>query len=228
MHTGSLLHSQAQEDFVWGASRSTTFSVKNSYHFLKARHEVDESHSSMQDNNHQVWKKLWKIKSIPKHIHLSWRILHEKLPVKNELLKKGISSDPLCVLCGQHNEIISHLFMECHLSKQIWFASSLSVVFNSHDSRYIPFRKWLEENIIDVDEDIIVHVLALCYEIWCARNKKCFEGFDVDVTTTVQKVQQSIVNFKSASTVLMETLNGGPILSISDVHWTPPSFSGYL
>jgi len=45
-------------------------------------------------------KKLWKIKSIPRHIHFSWRILHKKLPVKNDLLKKGISSNPLCVLYG--------------------------------------------------------------------------------------------------------------------------------
>ena len=109
--------------------------------------------------------------------------------------------------------------MECHWSKQIWFASSLGVVFNSHDSRYVPFHKWLEENIIDVDEDIIVHVLALCYEIWCARNKKCFEGTDVDVVATVQKAQRSIANCNSANTVLL-TLSGCPNLPISDVHWT--------
>ena len=83
------------------------------------------------------------------------------------------------------------------------------------------------EDIIDVDEDIIVHVLALCYEIWCARNKKYFEGTDVDVAAIVQKTQRSIENFKSASTVLVETLSGGPILPISYVHWTPP-FSGFF
>ena len=92
------------------------------------------------------------------------------------------------------------------------------MIFNLHDSKYVPFHKWLKENIIDVDEDTIVHVLALCYEIWCARNKKCFEGTDVDVVATVQKALRSIVNFKSASTVLVETLSGGPILPISDVH----------
>jgi len=56
--------------------------------------------------------------------------------------------------------------MECHWSKQIWFAYSLGVVFNSHDSRYVHFHKWFEKNIIDVDENIIVHILALCYEIY--------------------------------------------------------------
>ena len=121
---------------------------------------------------------------------------------------------------GEHNEAISHLFVECHRSKH------LDVVFNSHNSRYIPFNRWLEDNIIDVDEDIIVHILALCYKIWCARKKKCFEGIDVDVVATIQKAQRSIVNFKSVGTVLVETLSGDPILQISDVHWTHP-FSGF-
>ena len=64
------------------------------------------------------------------------------------------------------------------------------------------------------------------FEISCARNKKCFEGIDVDVAATIQKAQRSIVNFKSTSTVLVETLSGCAILPISDVHWTPP-FSGF-
>ena len=46
------------------------------------------------------------------------------------------------------------------------------------------------------------------------------------MAATVQKAQRSIVNFKSASMVLVETLNGGLIMSISDVHWTS-LFSGF-
>jgi hypothetical protein len=131
--------SQLQDEFMWGASRSAIFSVKISYRFLKARREVEVSHNSMQDNDQQVWRKIWKIKSIPRNVHFSWRILHAKLSVKNDLFKKGISSDPLCVFCGHHNETISHLYMECHWSEQIWFASSLGVVFNLLDLKYVPF-----------------------------------------------------------------------------------------
>jgi hypothetical protein len=46
------------------------------------------------------------------------------------------------------------------------------------------------------------------------------------VATTVQKTQRSIVNFKSDSTMLVETLSGGPILSTFDVRWTP-RFGGF-
>jgi hypothetical protein len=43
----------------------------------------------------------------------------------------------------------------------------------------------------------------------------------------LQKAQRSIMNFKRASMVLVETLSGGPVLPISDVHWTPPFSSFY-
>jgi len=62
----SISFSQLQDEFVWCASRSAIFSVKSSYHFLKVRREADDSHSSMQDNNHQVWKKIMENKKYSK------------------------------------------------------------------------------------------------------------------------------------------------------------------
>lgn len=44
-----LYFSKLQDEFMWDASRSSRFSVKNLYHFLNARHEVYASHNSTQD-----------------------------------------------------------------------------------------------------------------------------------------------------------------------------------
>ena len=99
------------------------------------------------------------------------------------------------------------------------------MVLNSHKFRYAPFQKWLERNIIDVDEDNIVHILALCYEIWCDRSMKYFEGADLDVAATFQKTQRYNLNIKSANTMLLETLSGCPILPIY-VNWSL-HFSGF-
>ncbi|AES65486.1 hypothetical protein MTR_2g039980 [Medicago truncatula] len=98
----------------------------------------------------------------------------------------------------QKNEMHS-LTLQCHYSRCL-----SNVEFLSFNKFELPHSK--EDN--------------------CTRNNKCFEGTDVDVDDTVQKVQRSIVNFKSVSTVLVETLSGGQILLISDVHLTPP-FSGF-
>jgi len=108
-----------------------------------------------------VKKKIWKIKSISRHIHFSWRILLAKLPVKKDPFKKKKAAIHYVFFVRNiYNETISHLFMQCHWSKHIWFASSLGVVFNLNDSKYVRFQEWLERNIIDDDEDIIVYVLA--------------------------------------------------------------------
>ena len=45
------------------------------------------------------------------------------------------------------------------------------------------------------------------------------------MTSTIQKTQRFIVNFKNIGTLLLETLSGCPILPVFDVHMTPP-FSG--
>jgi hypothetical protein len=52
--------------------------------------------------------------------------------------------------------------MDCHWSKQVWFASPLGVVFNSHDSSYVSFQEcdW-KKYIINAAENVIDQVLAL-------------------------------------------------------------------
>jgi hypothetical protein len=59
----------------------------------------------------------------------------------------------------------------------------------------------------------------MCYEIWCTRNKKCLEGIEIDVATTIQKAQRSIANFNSANMVLLETLSGGSNIPISNHYY---------
>jgi len=75
--------------------------------------------------------------------------------------------------------------------------------------------------------DIVVHALAMCYEIYGVLEiRNVLRETDVDLVVTVQKAQRSILNFKSASIVLLKILSGGPILSIFDIHWTT-IFSGF-
>jgi hypothetical protein len=78
----------------------------------------------------------------------------------------------------QHSGIKMIVTLQC-------FASPFRVTFNSYDSKYVRFREWLGRNIIDASENVIVHVLTLCYQIWCARNKKYFDGTGIKVATIV-------------------------------------------
>lgn len=89
--------------------------------------------------------------------------MQKYIPVKNDFFNKGISYDHCAFFV--RNMTISHIFMESHWSKQAWFSSLLGVVSNSHYFRYVSFLEWSERNIICACEHVIVHALALCYEI---------------------------------------------------------------
>ncbi|KAJ1394037.1 Reverse transcriptase zinc-binding domain [Sesbania bispinosa] len=50
------------------------------------------------------WKKLWSILSQPKFLHFIWRLMHNSLPVKANLLRRGIHCEPLCPCCSDDLE----------------------------------------------------------------------------------------------------------------------------
>ncbi|KAK8544945.1 hypothetical protein V6N12_025804 [Hibiscus sabdariffa] len=69
------------------------------------------------------WKKVvWIGLAPPKVEAFVWLILHNRAPVKVELLKRGVRSigDDLCPLCSRSRETVDHLFFTCIVSWQIW------------------------------------------------------------------------------------------------------------
>ncbi|XP_058723506.1 uncharacterized protein LOC131595221 [Vicia villosa] len=66
---------------------------------------------------------LWKIDAPPKLQFLGWRVLHNRLATKDQLISRNIllvSSDPCCVLCSSQLETNAHLFGDCPFTDYIW------------------------------------------------------------------------------------------------------------
>lgn len=56
---------------------------------------------------------------------------------------------------------------------------------------------WLEKIILNAPQDVVAHVLSLCYGIWFARNKKCFEDRNIDIPVTISKAWKLVEEFKA-------------------------------
>ena len=54
---------------------------------------------------------------------LLWRIGSNSLPTKDNLRRRSVSSDPICVLCRQENETSQHIFFKCPVARAIWYSS---------------------------------------------------------------------------------------------------------
>jgi len=97
------------------------FSMTSSYHLLKVRGEVATFHKLGHYIDQQVWKTLYKIKIIRRHGHLSWGIIHAKVPVKNYLFKRGISCEEVNAILSYHSSTV-HVFgptNKHHVTRQV-------------------------------------------------------------------------------------------------------------
>lgn len=92
------------------------FSVRSAYHLIhKAKSECEVGTSETQWH----WNWIWQLKIPPKVKLLVWRICHNSLATKLGLLARGVNIDPVCFLCCQGDETITHLFANCPWSKRV-------------------------------------------------------------------------------------------------------------
>nr|KYP62504.1 hypothetical protein KK1_017040 [Cajanus cajan] len=109
------------------------------------------------------FQKIWKLKIPPKAVKLMWRLIHNALPTIDNLQRRGLgldSDDSHCVLCNEHPETESHLF----LSFPQHFLQYAHLCYNQEER-----EKW----------DTIRSAITWC--IWQARNNKVFRGKNIVV-----------------------------------------------
>lgn len=63
---------------------------------------------------------IWTLAIPPKIKTFWWRILHDGLPVAENLRKRSIKVDSTCQMCGEHPETQLHLLFHCRVTREIW------------------------------------------------------------------------------------------------------------
>ncbi|XP_062103181.1 uncharacterized protein LOC133814203 [Humulus lupulus] len=88
--------------------------------FVALRYSVQTGHSILYDQQTKVqWSKyVWERCTIPKHRYILWLAMQQRLRTRVYLSRFWHEMDKLCLLCGDHNEDISHLFFQCTYSNQ--------------------------------------------------------------------------------------------------------------
>jgi len=68
-----------------------------------------------------VFNLLWQSKETPKALITAWRILLDRLPTSNNLIKIGVVGiSSVCMLCKAAEESSQHLFLECVYAHRVW------------------------------------------------------------------------------------------------------------
>ncbi|GLU14963.1 hypothetical protein SLE2022_314970 [Rubroshorea leprosula] len=175
------------------------------------------------------WKSIWKLRVPPKVQLFIWRTCHNALSSQVNLYRRGVVESPLCSSCQAKDENIPHLLFSCPHAKASWFISNLG--FIPDESSLSDFGDWwalLCSNFKNDERLILERVATLCWQIWCARNKRIFEQSQESPTQTVYKASVLLQEFLSAKEhdrLQIPSLAG--LRLSSDIKWQKPSVGWY-
>ena len=138
-----------------------------------------------------VWANLNHLRFIRPALDTSWLTCHGVLPTADRLLSFGMSVFPVCH-CGQR-EMVVHLFFSCPLARHLitWFNSLLL----QHYRRIPRPTEWEMlygfRRLTTIPHGFTALLGIVRHQIWCARNKHCFEGITPIATVVLAKIKSS-------------------------------------
>lgn len=96
-------------------SEEGSYSVSTCYHHISRDAIVSLDNNIMEAINH-----MWELKFSSNIALFGWRFFLNRLPTKDLLRRMGVILDRLCVMCNIEDELVSHLFDGCVISKGVW------------------------------------------------------------------------------------------------------------
>ncbi|XP_058192210.1 uncharacterized protein LOC131309618 [Rhododendron vialii] len=119
---------EVEDELIWEHTKNGVFSVKSAYLF---RFQIQFSETFRHEQGRfQGWGKIWALGLPPKFLLFVWIVIHRILAVNDALLRRNITVDLLCPLCGQDVETIEHLFLQYSCAMRVWRASHLGFDFS--------------------------------------------------------------------------------------------------
>ncbi|XP_058767576.1 uncharacterized protein LOC131641289 [Vicia villosa] len=154
-------------------------------------YSVKEVYKSLEQEDHQArslpWCKIW-IKAIPSNVScLVWRVLQNRIPTKDNLLKRGVLSNSQLGCAGEcgREESVSHLFFECPKIAGLWMlmCNWLGVTTNLHIEGWQHLVQF--EGLLGSHRNLIMKMRVLwaacVWCIWRGRNNKVFRREEIQM-----------------------------------------------
>ncbi|GMJ01970.1 hypothetical protein like AT4G29090 [Hibiscus trionum] len=159
----------------WKGVANGIYSVKNYCEILNDCNRVED----------EVWAHVWSNSAPPKVEAFMWRMVHERLPTRCELAKRGVGDlqNLVCPLYFKELETVNHLFCTCEVSWRIWtrWFQSWGVSFVILGDVKSLVLAWVEVKIPYLAAEIWKASLFLfCWSIWLYRNERVFKDCKAD------------------------------------------------
>ena len=178
------LSHDCRDHWRWALNEDGKFAVKD-----LARLVIEIWLQTDRLGHETMWNKL-----APKKVNIFvWRVLKGRLPVRNELDKRGIDLNTLlCPCCDDNVETIDHALLLCNMAWSVWlkflewwngenvYVFTIDELFkhSGFNSQSAENKKWWQ---------VVVWVTG--YFIWKERNNRVFRNKVASENKIVQGIQ---------------------------------------
>lgn len=169
-----------KDRMAWPHCLSGQYTVKEGYHLLKKKEEGNriKKPSSSHCVDEKLWKIIWCLKTLPKVKMFLWRACRNLLVTNQNLCKKKIKDDPMCIVCGNEIESVEHILSTCEGVRNVWFG--LNFCFRINKVLITTMDEWLVgiEGLVSKEntQQLLMKVAFTCWHIWKARCKLIFQN----------------------------------------------------
>ncbi|OVA15750.1 Reverse transcriptase zinc-binding domain [Macleaya cordata] len=208
--------SSHRDRLLWLPTKNGCFSTKS---FYKTIQDDLPSSSSCAQSSSFPWQKLWSLPSCaPKVKMFAWRLLTGVLAVRSAIGRfvDGIALE--CPFCYLHSESIDHLFIHCHFTQHLLFASSLSFRIEDPNLTITDLlSNWIS---LPNGEEVLCYGICLLWCLWKSRNDLVFSRKHPSMESILSATNSLVTNYSYVSgdvcTAPRDCIQSGL------QHWMPP------
>lgn len=207
----------SRDRYVWCHSKTGNFTVRSCYHMiLSAKIREDSRLNGSNSGERRLnWKGLWSLHLPSKVKVFLWRACTDIIPVRAELVRRHIASNPYCFFCETQVETSSHLFFECDNFGSIWSSPPFNRDVQQIAASFAARFQFLWANL---EREVFELACVVCWRFWDVRNQYIY-GEDTYIPSDIIKWSiDFLANFRTANMV-PSSIRGPAIAS----EWLPPA-----
>ncbi|XP_057790987.1 uncharacterized protein LOC131008105 [Salvia miltiorrhiza] len=193
---------------------------------------------------HVSWGKwIWESNIPSRRSLVCWRILHNRMPTFDRLIKHGLIMPNHCVFCFNDLESMDHIFWQCARIKHVWrdflgwFDQNLDL--DAPDIHSFLVSAWNKKFSSQVECFWKAGILTLIWVIWTHRNKCIFEDKIFNPKSILVFIKSSFTelenNFKSlghmsntcSDLLILRKIGVKPRVALPptfvNIYWWPPT-----
>jgi hypothetical protein len=115
-----LSPTQQKDLLILRCMSNDDFLVRSVNHMENELQSLQRSGGFRQRDGDTVWKAIWNFKILNAVKMFMWRACNNLLPMKMNLLPRGVVHDVQCAIFGRDEEMVKHILWSCPSTQDIW------------------------------------------------------------------------------------------------------------